>query len=680
VTRALAIALLALLAAPARSATLLDDLRERDAATRESIRTAVAIALADQPGLHVNETVALAPSLHVLVTMGRSPEDLDAIDAALDAWDDPRSDRLRRHVERSAPSRRATALLRDERHDRWAAAVNDTIRPFGLGTNLLAVVNPVLLAGAAIDSVLTAASHVRHLDRPSTREHEALAAFANATARAPDGRLGASGAESATRLDRRVRKHLCRRLRDVARDYLEASRLRAADYLIHSPNSEGCESTLDDVREDVGDAIRTLRTRREDAAWPISAPRLPRSDGEWAAYARVARALALREPPGILIATERLGVGWPSGPNARGAQLAVGTAELLDGRFDTARSTLDDLADDDDSTGKSAAALLATLPSADAAAVDSAERRHARDVASYVLLGTGPSTRGVVRTAAYAGAQGVSGLSTLGITNAIGLLTRAVLAWRRDPASNEAVIEDGERYLARHPTGRDADRVRKRLVRAYERSKRWDRALLHYQALPDPDPETVADFEDEIAQGMLERAAKDPRDPTLLRAVVSQFPASKAATKAREILAARDAGGGIPLSRDVLAEVPWLVGASGLGLPPGLLDGRGANGELDEAGVRITPDAIECTLRDDAGRLTTDAIPLDDHSRPRVLSTLSEIARVHRERHPDDDAEIGRWERWIPFFVEGTVGDTGVAVRPGVKLRPYEPKHADRFR
>jgi hypothetical protein len=671
------------------SATLLDDIAAREDRTAAIVHDVAAAVLASDSGATADPAAAslpddarpLAAPLRVLAAVRHEgPDRLARVRNLLDDWDDPRADRLRAHFESTDAARVASRLLADERHDRWAAAVNDTIRPFGLGTNLLAVVNPVLLAGTALDSILTAASHIRHLGRASAREHEALAAYGAAVDAAPGGRLDRDDARAADKLDRRVRRTICRQLAARAKDAYDDGHLAEASYLLRSPAGAECPKALHDLRDDVAGATRERDTRREASRWPATAPRLPRSRAEWDAYAAVARATVLGDAPAMVLEANRLAAGWPDGPNVPASRLVVAVARARSGHREAARRELEAIADGDGPGALVARDRLAALPDAEADAVDAAERRHGRDVAEYVLLGTGPTTRGAVRTAAQTGAAGVAGLPALGITNLIGVLTRAVLAWRHDPASNETVITEGEAYLAEHPSGKDAVEVRKRLVRAYERSERPDRALLHYQALPDPDPDRVRDLQNEIADQMLKRTAADPHDDTLLRAIVTLYPASKAAEKARPILAAHDTGDGVPIPRDALEEVPWLLGATGLGLRAGLLDGDDENGELDDAGVRVTPYAIECTLRGDGGEPTTETIPIAPSDAPRIFATVAEIARIHRANHPEGkDDEQGRWERLIPFFLQGTVGEGGVAVQPGIKLRPYEPSHPDRY-
>src|SRR5207248_1035649 len=80
---------------------------------------------------------------------------------------------------------------------------------------------------------------------------------------------------------------------------------------------------------------------------------------------------------------------------------------------------------------------------------------------------------------------------SFGIFNLLGVLTRAWSAWRRDPVSNQAIIDRGEAFLARALHAPDAPAVHARLADAYERAGNYERALLHYRATPDPDPKLL---------------------------------------------------------------------------------------------------------------------------------------------------------------------------------------------
>src|SRR5207249_4904564 len=84
----------------------------------------------------------------------------------------------------------ADRLLADDRHNRRAAVVNDAVRPLGIfsGAAVLAALNPFLLAGSAIDSVVTTAVNLWQYNRLSTPEREALARYGTLLEREPHTR------------------------------------------------------------------------------------------------------------------------------------------------------------------------------------------------------------------------------------------------------------------------------------------------------------------------------------------------------------------------------------------------------------------------------------------------------------------------------------------------------------
>jgi hypothetical protein len=143
-----------------------------------------------------------------------------------------------------------------------------------------------------------------------------------------------------------------------------------------------------------------------------------------------------------------------------------------------------------------------------------------------------------------------------------------------------------------------------------------------------------------------------------------------AAEKARKTLDAMPHAGEVPLSRDVLLAHPSLLGPRGLDLEPALVDGKLENGELADAGVTVAPDTLRLKIRDpDGGDDRTETRPLasDGYARARAAA---EDALYETALSTDPNAgEVGRFERYIPFFIAGSVGDSGLSVAPGVKLR-----------
>src|SRR5439155_1734337 len=140
-----------------------------------------------------------------------------------------------------------------------------------------------------------------------------------------------------------------------------------------------------------------------------------------------------------------------------------------------------------------------------------------------------PAGRTAVYNAAQLGATGMQAAESLGIVNVIGVLTRAWQAWRHDPVSNQAIIDRGEELLAREPNSPQAADVHARLADAYERAGNYGRALMHYQATPNPSPKRIAALEDKLADRMLEDAGRTgPGNRTLLEAIVSHLGETKA--------------------------------------------------------------------------------------------------------------------------------------------------------
>jgi hypothetical protein len=689
VTRIVLPLVVLLAAASVHAGLLLDDIADEQRALEHALKGAVVAALDGDPGaldralgrLPAADARQLEPALRLLV-IARTDDPAardDTARALLCRWDGPIADRHRAHLDSIDAARVATRLDRDERHDRWAGAVNDAVRPFGLGTNLLAVVNPVLLAGSALSSALNTAAHIRHAKRASMRERAALASYRRAVAVSPTGRLDPRQARSAERLATRVRAENCRALRETIENAADTGRLAHARYLVGSPAAAPCTAEIEPIRRRVDDVSGLEMRRRKAADWPAARAHLPASTLEWSRYETAARATVIPDPAAMKRSAALLVADRSKTSLGPGAELLIATAHALDGDQAGADERLESVASRGGTTAATARTLLASRAHHDAHAVEKAEGAHRRAVARYVLIGPAVGARSLLQGAAQTGAYGLAGLGTLGIANAIGVLTRAFSAWRRDPASNSEVITRGEAYLERHPDGEDADRVRERLVRAYERTARYERALLHYLALPAPDGDRVRDLENALANAMLARARTSTGDPTLLRAIVTHYPASPAAETAREALGSRDPLGGVRVTREQLEAVPTLLGATGLGLPPGLLDGQRDNGELHDDGIRVTPHAIELALEDRDDERALETLPLDAAAAARVRATLAEVVLAARTRD-DAKGEAGRWERYVPIYVAGAVGDDGVSVRPAIKMRPFRSPHPDRYR
>ncbi|HWP66160.1 MAG TPA: hypothetical protein VNO26_09630, partial [Candidatus Limnocylindria bacterium] len=228
-----------LAAAPVRAASLLADL-DRSRAQADDLAAALATATLTRDGAGLRAAIARVEALDAERRAARLPPTGLADEARLlaiarlptaAARRQPvrelirRSsgdlERLARGLAASDETLRAERLLADDRHDRRATLVNDAIRPFGVGTNLLAVVNPVLLAGSALDAVLSTTRNVLRYGTLSTRERDALATYRAAVARSGGSERSAELARATQALSAKRRRALCQEALGDAKKALE---------------------------------------------------------------------------------------------------------------------------------------------------------------------------------------------------------------------------------------------------------------------------------------------------------------------------------------------------------------------------------------------------------------------------------------------------------------------------
>jgi hypothetical protein len=697
---AASVLVLVLAARPGRADDLLREAAESDAAIEERVRLVLVHRLeADEDAL-ADDVASLAARDDARRNAGLPPTGLtddirylaaglartrDAQRAALhdvlDHHPDPVVRRLAENALDTDDAAAADQLLADDRHNRRAAIVNDAVRPLGAFTGgaILAALNPFLLAGSAADSLITTAVNLWYYDRLSSPEREALARYETLLERQPRTQDAPEIVRAIHRLGTKRAAALCDDTLALSDKALEAKDLDHAAFYAHAADRiDGCEDRAARPLAQVNEACARQAAHEEAALWPVDDPPQPANEDERRDYEAVLTATAGGDPGAVVETASRFRDRYEESTLAPAALYTIATARDLAGHHDAARDALETLARKHGTgTGDHAAAVLASTEFSPLDAMHDAERRHTRDTARYVLFGGHLDGRSAIYTASQFGAEGLRAAQSFGVFNVIGVLTRAWQAWRHDPVSNQTIIDRGEAFLARDPHAPEATDVHLRLADAYERGGNYERAVMHLKAVSNPDEKRIARLEDKFADHLLETAEHDGGNAALLRGIVRHFGDTPAADKARRRLRDRPGDDDTVLARDLIEAYPSLLSAEALDLDPRLLDGDRANGELADGGVTLSPGQIRLTVYNTDGpgqHIETRSLTTDAYERARAAAQEALYARLLTADRRDP--EQGRYERYVPFFLQGAIDPNGgIYVYPGVKMRPYQTEN-----
>jgi tetratricopeptide (TPR) repeat protein len=675
----------------ARADDLLGEATRADDALEARVHAALALALDGDPRAAVRDMQALDREREAqgqrptgltddvqLLTAGLEPTRESrrlALEDLLDTHPDPVVERIARHVlDDDDDAAAASKLLSDDRHNRRANLINDAVRPLGVfsGAVFLAALNPFLLAGSAVDSVATTAVNLWNYNRLSPREREALVRYRTVIqhdVRTYDASEVVQGVQT---LSAKRAAALCDQTVGDAKRALDAGDLDVARYYVTSAQQlPDCDKQIAKTQERLAEALAKRAAADEASLWPADDAIVPAGSLEAEDYEALARATALGEPDAMMAAAQRFARSHPGSAMSPSAKLVVAASRDLAGRRPEARTALEELAADDSRVGHVAKGILEGTDFGQLTAMEAAERHHTRNVAKYVLFG-GVDGRSTLYTAAQLGAQGLQAAPSLGVVNFIGIATRAWHAWRNDPVSNQEVIDRGEELLARNPDGAEAKEVHAKLSATYERAGNYERALMHYRATGDPDPKRIAKLEGKLADHLLDDAKQSPAAPLLFSAIARDFKGTEAAKKAEKLLKDDPPRGAIVLDTDVLRANPALLGPTGLDLDPVLLDGDPQNGELTDKGVTLADKQLRLTLRaagESGERVETRDLTDEQYARARAAAEETLYTKLLTKQ--DRDPEEGRFERYIPIYIAGSIGEDGLSVAPGIKTRPY---------
>lgn len=419
---------------------------------------------------------------------------------------------------------------------------------------------------------------------------------------------------------------------------------------------------------------RTGRTEAEEAgeaSMAVSQAETRFSAAETTALAKCARALMAGKP-------EKLEEAGASSPAVSDSAMYAAAAWLeRAGRHDDALAQLTATARDypDTPGGRAAAALWQNLSYNLGKQYDDAAAEMLKLRQKYILTGNRQTdeTGYMMGSAALQSAgQSVSGIPALFLTD---ILVRGVTEQFKTQIETDAVINAGARYIRRYPATLRAREVAAEVASLSAKSGHEQRSADYLEAAGNATPEQQAKLRENEARKYFDNAmsAADPADKkTFLTHVTSNFNDTKIARTARKELDKMPPTIGensIVLAKKVLARDQTL--AQLLGMPPELIDGSKANGEITNEGVAIRGDGSELSYKL-AGKDDFEKRKVPPATRGAALARANELSGLTGFQTEGGQAMR---RRIFPFAIEGGAGGSGVEIAP--KLVPYKDNEKD---
>jgi tetratricopeptide (TPR) repeat protein len=492
-----------------------------------------------------------------------------------------------RTAERDDDLTRAEALLRKSWANRFGAIFNRLLS----SVDLVSIVSGAYWGGA-VDAAMSQLSTVGKAEM-SSEERRALVLYHNHLKRHPDHPKAEAIRRQVEALEKTKRSVLVYQRIEKAEKAREKGDLgRAAFYyevaVLIDPESAAAKKGLAEMVE----AERHLAAAREQAL-TVDGPRGD-ENGDGAHMRELLQALALRNPVQIEAKAKLLEENNPDPRLAAAARDAVAVAAEIGGRHDDAMRLLRGIAgsSSDPRERMRAEALLESSDYNLRASVERARSRHRLETVKYVLLGEDLLKRNLIYGTGPLVFAGPAGATSLAAANVLMIGTNLFEVLTANPISPQPVIDEAAAFIRKHPDSENAADVYTILAEAYEKTGRFDQALLYYELSGKAGAANLADLKERAARAWLQAAEKsgsrDPRE-MYLRTVIERYPDTEAAKRATRRLSdlVKPENQGLRLSKQFLLEHPDLYGPEGLRLKPTLFDGQSSNMELADRGISL---------------------------------------------------------------------------------------------
>ncbi|MBX3729156.1 MAG: hypothetical protein KF858_08210 [Candidatus Sumerlaeia bacterium] len=362
---------------------------------------------------------------------------------------------------------------------------------------------------------------------------------------------------------------------------------------------------------------------------------------------------------------------FPASPLVPATRVAEAAHARLLGNDPLARATLEDLAQQGDSSWSTRAGLYATRPDFHPrVAFDEARAVIAARYRDYILAGVNPRRHErhlSAEDARLIESDWIQSARSLFVFDILGRSITLVLLPSETFPREELfdALRAAPADFLQSPEGRDE---RRRVAHALRRMKRHEEAGRLFAGLGDAD-QARRQFE-RAARALVREAdaAQDPRQRReLARRVLNAYPDTSAARRARllERTATTELETILTLTPRELAAFPDLWRDGGLKLPGILFDGNRSNSEIDRDGLRLRVGGRVSFVDRNTGDEVVLAV--DEAVIGRVVS---EAFPRRRARAMAEELDKPRERKRIPVMVEGGAFP-GFDAAPG--LVPLEP-------
>lgn len=651
----------------AGASALAEAARSEDVLARQAL---VALAANDRQGMaRAHEAAAAsAPGLAEAIlylfnsTLSSRDEFLLAMETA-----------ARQTQDKALRDRMLLALLEDEYYElnqlKGENRYNKFTRVFNRASSSLSRL-AMLQPQAAAQLLLDGAYSLRKARATTDRERQMAFLCRVFLEKYPDAPEAGEVAELQAQLRERLRNDMLERERLAGDLYRARGNLSAAEF--HYENA----ALLAPDNKDLSRLVESVRTERrqheESAAAAVAvAPtegQLSREDLE--VLGQAARALLTGRAEPLARAAQT-----PSGVTDSVGYAAAAWFEMQ-GRHDAAIQQLVFTAESFRGTpgGQAAAALLAdtsyNLDERFELAMETLKTQRKQ----FILTGKrSTEDQGYVwgSAAIQSGGQGLAGLPALFLTD---VLVRGVAEHFKTQVETDLVVDAGARYIRRYPGGARSREIAGQLAQLCEKAGDPDRAGRFLALAGGGTPDKDRKLDEDRARRLMDQAmAADDlwQRKRLLQYVVETFGSTKIAATARKQLARLHptlGEGSVVLTRKMLRENPGF--AAQLGIPPSLLDGRKAGGEMAELGVAFDPQGRKFAYQAEGGDFVTVTVP--EPERERLMAGARALADAMGVR---ESGRSALKRQIVPVEIKGGAGGSGIELAP--QLIPYADRPED---